>query len=605
MVNLFDEFSPANRRLKAWKKISRGAAAPFFRSILISFGLHLCLFLLFLVGSADLWRRVPADASSSEINKSVAIKEKALAQAWGSLQKKLPSGESLGEAIDQDKLKAFLSALLRFEFLSPELKEEELAAFYQSLLEGIIGSGFEPKNLDNRKITEEDLFALFNQLKNKEIETKRGQVFIPPSSPEAGAWLFLDRGRLETLRRLQQFVPNETKFSLQGNKVIVKRRYGLESIPAVYFFKSSPYEEILASGASLFYFVSGFPPLPFSPESPPVESAFPQTQPQEIFFQGHSLPLKLFLVADWPSFQKDKPSQGQPETEEREKALKQLLVEWPKILDEMVKLPEKEQLRLFFQRYLAPFDLNDSRIAALTEGFLTNNLNNVIIPINNISVAYDYLEELYFNKTFDREIIAFLRRHLQTRVGAEFLLYLASQYAFERRALNYLSQAYKEAKEFLIRRFLPAEIQDQMAKCFVVALIYEDCLAAARKQGYKSWFEVEADYLQAQMACYQYLINYHESYRDRGWYELGCFYWNVGEREKAKECWLQVGTNFPSRVWREIMEILTRTADTEKASKEIDNLFAATSDEDCRQLLARLLKAGRWESRARQAASQH
>jgi len=605
MVNLFAEFFPANRRLIAWKKISRGAVSPFFMSILISFGLHFCLFLLLICGSAGPWRRVPTEASSSDINKLVAIKEKALAQALGSLQGKFPSQESLEEAIDQNKLKAFLSALLKFEFLSPDLKEEELAAFYQSLLEAIIRSDVEPKNLDNREITEEDLFALFDQVKNKEVETKRGQVFIPPSSPEAGAWLFLDRGRLETLRRLKQVVPNETRFSLQGKKVIVKRSYGLESIPAVYFFKSSPYEAILASGASLFYFVSGFPPLPFSPESPPVESASPRTQPQEVYFQGNSLPLKLFMVADWPSFQKDKPIQGHPETEEREKALKKLLVEWPKLLDEMVKLPEKEQLRLFFQQYLAPFDLNDPRIAALTEEFLTHNLNNVIIPINNISVAYDYLEELYFNKTFDREIIAFLRRHLQTRVGAEFLIYLASQYAFERRALNYLNQAYKEAKEFLIRRFLPPEIHDQMAKCFVVALIYEDCLAVARKQGYKSWFEVEADYLQAQMACYQYLIDCHESYRDRGWYELGCFYWNVGEREKAKECWLQVGTNFPSRVWREIIEILTRTADKEKAFKQIDNLFAATSDEECLQLLARLLKAGRWESRVRQTASQH
>jgi len=61
-----------------------------------------------------------------------------------------------------------------------------------------------------------------------------------------------------------------------------------------------------------------------------------------------------------------------------------------------------------------------------------------------------------------------------------------------------------------------------MAKSFIVVLIYEDVVDAARRPGYRSTSEIEGVYFKAEASCYQYLIEVNEDYRDRGWFELGC-----------------------------------------------------------------------------------
>jgi hypothetical protein len=45
-------------------------------------------------------------------------------------------------------------------------------------------------------------------------------------------------------------------------------------------------------------------------------------------------------------------------------------------------------------------------------------------------------EELYFNKPMDHQMFRFLEEHPHSKIGGEILLYFASQYDFERRALD-------------------------------------------------------------------------------------------------------------------------------------------------------------------------
>lgn len=607
MTSLFNDYFSESREKPLFKQLVMAPRFKFFRCFLTSLVIHISIFgLFFLFATRPSGKEIsflPANKiSESELSLK---KEKALIKALEFFQNKAGGNETKLDQRENQKLEAILSTLREMN-ISPEiLTEEDLTSFYQALL-GRLFSGdsgsYEPENMD---IAGDEMIPFREKSPPKEIQTDRGLVFIPPPSP-GEAWGVLPKDRFQTLRRLTEIKPVEKRYALQGSNVLIKSPYGVEAVPRAYFYKKSPYEEILARGAGLFYFVRGFPSLPLELENDRALgflSAFEEKSfPSGIYFQSDRAPLRVLFFENIQSSGKRRVTEAEDKlTGKNEAYLTELIKNWPKILEEMVGLPEKEQLAIFLEKYLKNLDLNDPRVAGLTEDFLTSNLNNVIIPINHISVAFDYLEELYFNKTFDRAISSFLRQHLKTRVGVQFLLYLASQYAFERRALNYLELAYKEAKEFLTKRFLPAEIYDQMAKSFIVVLIYEDVVDAARRQGYRSMSEIEEVYFKAEASCYQYLIELNEDYRDRGWFELGCLYWNSGDKQKAIDCWLSISPDFLSRLWQDIVKTLTIYKDKEKAYNYIDKILGASSYENCLKLLNRLLKAGRWEKRWPQA----
>jgi len=603
MITLFNDSLSGSGEKSRFKQLFREPRFKFFRCFLTSFFIHSSIFgLLFLATARPSGKGISFQPASKLSESELSLKkEKALIKALEFFQNKAGGNATKLEERELRKLEAILSTLREMN-ISPEiLTEEDLTSFYRALLGRLFSGDSGSYGLENRDIAGGEIIPFREKSPPKEIQTDRGLVFIPPSSP-GEAWGVLPKDRFQTLRRLTEIKPVEKRYALQGSNVLIKSPYGVEAVPRAYFYKKSPYEEILARGAGLFYFVRGFPSLSLELENKKASgflSAFEEKSfPSGIYFQSDRAPLRVLFFEKIQSSGKKRVAEAEDKsTRKNEAYLTELIKNWPKILEEMVGLPEKEQLTIFFEKYLKNLDLNNPRVAGLTEDFLTSNLNNVIIPINLISVAFDYLEELYFNKSFDRAIIDFLRQHLKTRVGIQFLLYLASQYAFERRALNYLELAYKEAKEFLTKRFLPAEIHDQMAKSFIVVLIYEDVVDVARRRGYRSMREIEEVYFKAEASCYQYLIEFNEGCRDRGWFELGCLYWDSGDKEKAIDCWQSISPDFPSRLWQDIMKTLTVYKNREKAYNYIDKILVASSYENCQKLLNRLLKAGRWEKR--------
>jgi hypothetical protein len=607
MTTLFNNSLSGSGEKSLFKQLFREPRFKFFRCFLTSLFIHSSIFgLLFLATARPSGKGISFQPARRISESELSLKkEKALIKALEFFQNKAGGKATRLEEREVQKLEAILSTLREMN-ISPEiLTEEDLTSFYQALLGRLFSGDSGSYELENKDRAGGEIIPFREKSPSREIQTDRGLVFIPPSSP-GEAWGVLPKDRFQTLRRLTEIKPVEKKYALQGSNVLIKSPYGVEIVPRAYFYKKSPYEEILARGANLFYFVRGFPSLPLELENEKASgflSAFEEKSfPAEIYFQGGMAPLRILFFENIQSPGKKRVAEAENKsTGKNEAYLNELIKNWPTILEEMVGLPEKEQLDIFLEKYLKNLDLNDPRVADLTEDFLTSNLNNVIIPINHISVAFDYLEELYFNKTFDRPILDFLRQHLKTRVGIQFLLYLASQYAFERRALNYLELAYKEAKEFLTKRFLPAEIYDQMAKSFIVVLIYEDVVDAARRQGYRSMSKIEEVYFKAEASCYQYLIELNEDYRDRGWFGLGCLYWNSGDKEKAIDCWQSISPDFPSRIWQDIVKTLTIYKNKEKAYNYIDKILGASSYENCLKLLNRLLKAGRWEKRWSQA----
>ncbi len=562
------------------------------KKITFSFALYLSItfhILFFLILCFSILPSSTSNSTSRERN------QRALFQALDEFQGVSPSGSgALARSAGKDKE---ISELLKsFTISGSSLSHNEKVQVYKQL----IGAYFDLKGVKDEEktsqaITEDDIQNFLRQRGGLDLDS--GKKVIPsvplPGKQDTKLNVLLKPNRAD-LQSLQRFPSRCIDYDRVSDYVRVNTPTGIKIVPAQHFFRESPYEQILAQGAHLFHIVEGFP---LAVRKPLADIHFVDTKSEALFKDQEEKAFKVVLLS----------GTSRPEAvwHKKPEAKKELIItasfkeHFDDFLDKFLALPEEDQFLYFKKKYLEKYDLESEDLAYLTRRFIHSNLNNIIVPISRISSAFDYIEELYFNKPLEYQFLKFLRENTDTPVSAEFLLTLASHYDFERRAIEYLYKAYDEAKKYLSQKYRVSEVYNKQVKCYIIKNTYEKLHKILEKRGCSSLDEVIARYVEEQINLYETVINMGGKQRNHALFELGCLYWGLGLRDLALAIWAQIDDSYQSEALNSIKDELTWHDDVQNAYIRIDRILSWDANRGIKERLKRLISLGKWKSRSK------
>lgn len=577
-----DRSHPSKKHLSLFISWLKSGSHNFSLSVVLSLVLHLILVLLFIVSP---------EFSSSQVGSTQVLDSDEFVRVLQELQlgsikdgSRVPlprlSDEELLEAIERSKLPDL------------NLNKDEQAEFYKKLVRAYLLLKDKKKREDsNAEVTFSDVLAYLETL--GELELSSGNKVYPfkRSSGEQSLRLRgLDKKKRDRIKKLKQFEDMEKRSAnIQRGEVRVETETGIKYIPVEYYFRKSPYEEMLVQGADLFYIIQGFPVLE---EGTPTEISTDKRKSIEEYARSKESMVVVLLEEsfDRPGFVR-KTQPGAP-----------MVLEIPEsqrneILDSLMSLDEEKQLDYFTQNYLEKYDTNKGDFAEFTKEFIRKNLSNVIIVIDPISGAFDFMEELYYNKPTDYFFYESWLQNPQSKAATEYLLYFAAHYDFEKRGLIYLVKAYKEAKKILSQRYYKTNVFNKKLKAYIIKEIHDELMFELKMRGYESVDEVFDTYIFEQTRIYNLLIEKGGEAKNRGLYMLGCLYWDEGDYERALTTWKKIDRDYSTEILQEIRVIMTNFPEMLKAISLIDDIFEWQSTRNSKYLLERLLEYNRWKKR--------
>ena len=557
------------------------ADSSFLKSAGFSLFFHFLLTLLFLFPS--LFNR-PVD----EIDEL-----KIFTQALIEMKKENPNNPSLFEFNDPSNIEKSFMLLGDVEISGIHLNEKEkiklykdMFAAYLQLKETIRFSQIDPMVSKNK---------ILRILKEEGATRLGGKLF--PSFPYSHGLdenlKLLPESKTNKLAVLKKQPAMKKSYVKRRNKVKINKREWNSLVPADYFFRNCPYEAILAQGADLFSFQSGFWSFVLTGENEDqngrthLSSRNKPEQPLWVFLLRKSDFSKIKDEGKFLSLKKeDKPAFFYNKNESIDS-----------ILDELMQYPEPEQFERFSQEYLTKYNLDDQNLADLTREFFYRNLGSVFFTISDKSEAFDQIEELFFNKVINKNIYDFWKLNPDSRVGSEVLFYLASQYGFEGKALGCLVKAYPTAKKFTAEKYFKLELYEEKAKCFVIEDIYEAVMDAMDKKEFQSIEELLEMYTKKQHEIYDRLSDKGGEIKNRGLFAKGCLYWEEMKIEKAMQQWSKIDENFSSRAFQEIKKVLIGLNDLDTKQILINRILDNYAHKGEEEYLARLEKYKKWSVR--------
>lgn len=568
-------FSQANKtfllRAKEW---FRAHSSSFFMAVSASIAFHILIFLILFASNFTFLKSSREDSNQ---------------KAERSYYQDLLEIKDVAPNMDTNVL-----ASLKDVKIAGSLNEREKALLVRKLDEALM-AGANELNFEDipKEINLNDALSLFGEEGALELDSGTKIFLSKPFPGRQGIALDVlshkKSREIEYFKRLDEL---KSDFLIQANNVKVMMPYGTKYIPADYFFKKSPYARILAQGVNLFYFVSGFPILGSIPSSN-VDSMDEQMISLKASVERN---IDVFLVDYAPvEAGQDYPAKSQQFQRDEKETVFDKSVD--SILEELMNYSEKDQFLIFKQRYLEQYDLDNAGLAFLFREFLQRNLNNIIIYISDVSAAYDFLEELYFNKPMDHQLLRFLEQHPHSEIGAEILLYFASQYDFERRALEYLFKSSEDAKKFLSQKYYRVEIYDKKTKCYILKEIHDELMKLMKKLGYESLDEILSAYFYEQIKIYNFVADMEGDSRDLALFNLGQLHWSIGDRELAITTWGRISDSFSSKAFKEIEDVITECGYIRQAVPQINAILEWYSYQGKPQLLERLLIFERWKKR--------
>ena len=526
----------------------------------------------------------------------VSAKEKeyeVFAQAFTETKDDVVKDKSFEQQLFETEGDELLKILGGDKIFDLNLENKEKVEFYKKLIRAYFQLEKNKISKDPASdITFDDLMIFLQNL--GEIELSSGsKVYVSDSTLEDKA---MDFYRISKERRdmIKYFTRHEDlekeRTEVVRNHVILKTETGIRYIPSEYYFRDSPYEQILAMGARLFYVVKGFPDL--------EKESFLETyksEERDVFDPVESeKKFVVFFIHD--SSIKRSPLET---SQSQKKLLKASNDEIQKILDDLMLLPEDEQLLYFKENYLEEYDPDDGNLPVLTKEFFYENLSNVIIIIDDISASFTYIEEIFYNRPYDRYFQSYYKENQGTKTGLEFLFCLASLYDFERRGLAYLSDSYEEAKRLLKDPYSQSDAFNIRAKAFVIKEVFEEIILEIKNRGYNSLDEVLDRYREEQKEIYSIIIRKSREARNQGLFTLGCLYWDEGQYDLAFKEWRKIDDSYPSQAFQEIREFFSNNDYSQEMISQVDDIFDLESYKRSRDLLRRLLKYHRWEKRGK------
>lgn len=489
----------------------------------------------------------------------------------------------LATLTDEDIKEGFLRAPKLDERLTPK----ERVAILRSFLSKSV-----PRVGNESSSAPEDNFSIeniFNKIRGRsDFRAADGSKFIKYGAA-AGPLAKYYRLAQESEQRLQYFKNLEQKDRpiAESRTVSVYSESGINWVPSEYFYRQVPYEQILAIGARLYYFVEGFPVL----DPPKNKAAETQTSGPaagdflldlNIAKQGLTLVFVTGSKAEAGAHELTSPA---PTVLTSDTATQ--------ILDNLNEYPDEMQFEKFRSEYLQKYDADNPLLARLTRDFIYQNLGTVFILIDPLSAGFDLLEGVYYRKLTMDGFVSYYLNNQNTKTAAEVLFCLAAYYNFERRSLRRLSEAIEVAEKVLADPDYQLDVFELRAKAFVLQQIYYDVISEIQARGYSSLEAVLQHYRDQQASVYNLLMTAGGGIRDRALFSLGTLYWDETRMDMAIKTWKEISPAFSENSFRKIRGFITR----DESGVLEENITRVLDDETIanrQEMLERLEKFHKW-----------
>jgi hypothetical protein len=482
--------------------------------------------------------------------------------------------------------------------LDYRLNEREKAGLYKMMLTGALsefteGAGEGTSALD---LPLSRYFASLREMPVRDPGEEYTLVRIDSVLDESARLYKLSKERAEELESLSLPAVKDRE-DLTSGVDLLDAEGRLLTVPGEYFYRDSPYLQIVAAGAGLFYVIKGFPELPASRAGNGTDRAASENAPEirrtEISAKAPSPAFAVILMTksgtrdQAPSPPAAKPTLTLPEKE----------VE--RVLDGLMALPVVDQVRTFHRDYLEAYDPDSPDLARLTGEFLFRNLGMVFIQTGDpLSRGFDLLEEVYYDNLSLDALVPYALRYPRTRTGAEIFLGLAASYEFERRAIVALDGSLDAAKKVLTG---PADelfhVHNKNVKAYVLREVYRDLAAELRDRDYPALETVIQRYRDEQLRIYDLLIGMGEEIKCRALYALGRLYWDEGRTGQALETWKATDPAFADENLTRIRGAITERRRPLDAVPRIDDILGRRAVAQKSDLLARIAKYHKWDRR--------
>lgn len=496
------------------------------------------------------------------------------------------SGSSAKE-ISSEQVMSLLQKIYDRLLLSPELTKEERSEILSKLME--VSFSTDENNLVIADVNiETDIDKLIDRAARNGWKLSSGAwVEMLPATLSGQIEVHkIKQEKLDVLSGVikRQFPEKERCFP---KLVSVETEDGPEEVPSEYYYRSPPYREITAMGGYLFSIIrEKFLPVKSDylkdlsgPATLPLRqtTSQPETGFQLVFFSA-------------PSSAGDKQNIAKLHLSDSE---------INKIIDDLMSMDIKEQVRIFKKQYLDNYDWDSEALARLTHNFLFNNLNGVFFVLDTVSGTFDAIEELYYKRPAYDFIADLTGLFPGTKTDAELSLYLASALDFERRTLIKLLESGPKTDDIASGQKKPAGVFEAEIKALVVKQVYQDFLGISQSLKL-SPDEILDWYLKGQERIYTRLTERGGEIKNRALYNWGKSLWCRGQYEQAIDKWnrMAVGSPIPMRNYWLIKSLLNRYGLIQYTQQYIDNTLNLENINSRDQLLKRHLAFHTWQKRS-------
>jgi hypothetical protein len=362
-----------------------------------------------------------------------------------------------------------------------------------------------------------------------------------------------------------------------------------------YYYRSVPYERILAMGSRLFFAAEGFPALKVSDKASGADGGTSSDSADKLPLGREGGP--RFIVIFLRSAEAD----AGIRTPYRRIPLDLTEENISRILDSLMELDEDEQVQTFDRDYLRKYDPDDPVLAKLTGEFIYKNLGTVFILGDDLSTGFDFLEQLYYRKRSMNRFLSAWRRSPRSLTGEEILFYLAAFLDFERRTVMRLKDAQDLAQSVLSGGVRGLRVFDDKAKAYVCREVYRDFTAKILRNGYMTQDAVIEKYRREEIGVYEKLTAVEGMTRNRALFNLGCFYWDEKKSDLAIRAWEGIDPSFSTGRLARIRKMMARMKSgtgTKEQASSIDAVLQEGDGSNRQELLNRMTKFHRWAKRS-------
>ena len=574
--------------MKAWLALKQ-VAGGFSGALFLSGILHMIIGLGLSVTAVSYYSYPGSSGSQPAVDSDFKL----LARAVEELNKEIGLDEQLArlmEELEEKKLPAVAQNIL---IMDDRMTEKEKVEVYKNLLENFIKQGGGVSVAEKAGQKERQPGS-----KEESFEIHSGErVFLSPSPSGSGRseLYILGQEEVRELERLEKAgaLKNPPGYGV-GRIIDLKVGDRMMEVPAQYYFRSCPYEQILAKGALNFSIIKGFPTFIFPPaEDEQAKETLEQAsgQAEQLFPQG---PLRVFYYGE-AEFQEQKAEEtGQ---KKREPVHFDLAAhKWSEILDGLMAYPEEVQFSIFEKDYLNKYDWDNPDLAAFTRNFINSNLNGVIFIEDEFTAAFDALEELFYKKPIFERMTVLIESHPPSTVRDELLFCLASSLDMERRVIKNLARVYPQAKDIYLKKASLDYVFNSLPKAFVLKQVYEDLKENLSRKGFSSLDEALEKYEEGELKIYEDLTGKGGQTRARALYAIGLALWEKGEKEKALETWRKIERSYASLSIKNLLDIINQTPPA-KLDEEIEAEISYQSNRNSKYLYRRLIQFNKWARR--------